>query len=330
MRRMNQCILGIDVGKSNIRVAISEGTPELKYYYKQPYHSSSAGELENQLTTAIGRALNESGRTRDSVAAIGIDVPAIVNRENGTILYGPDFDYMGDYSITRRMSQLYGVPVVADVDTVMATWGELWAGIGASCKNFAIITWGTGLGAGLVVDGAAVEGANSLFPEFGHSVVSDDDWPCNCGSRGCLNAIVTGPGIARHGALAVESGRDTLLRTLSNNDPRRVTSPMVFEAAESGDLAAKEILQRVGLLLGRLCANLVYALQPEKIVMVGGLTERSHWVLETMARTMHERCWLLFRGFTKCEIVSSRLGDMAGVLGAIRKAQLKITQGTVS
>jgi glucokinase len=327
---MTNCILGIDIGKSNIRVAISEGTSDLKYFCKQPYRSSSAGELEDHLTTAIDRALGESGRARDSVAAIGIDVPAIVDREKGTILYGPAFDYMGDYSITHRMSELYGVPVVADVDTVMAAWGELWAGLGTTCKNFALLTWGTGLGAGLIVNGQVVEGAKSLFPEFGHSVVSDDDWPCDCGSRGCLNALVTGPGIARRGAIAVEQGKATLLRELAGNDSGKVTSPMVFEAAEKGDQAALDILERVGVLLGRLCANLVYTLQPEKIAIVGGLAERSRWVLDTMTRTMHERCWLLFRGFTQCEIVSSRLGDMAGVLGAIRKAQLKLNQGTAS
>ncbi len=248
---MKKCILGIDVGKSNIRVAIAEGSPELKYYCKWPYRSSTANEFEEQLTTAIDRALFESGRSRYNVGAIGIDVPAIVDREKGTIRYGPAFDYMGDYSITGRMSEYYGVPVVADVDTVMAAWGELWAGIGTTCKNFALITWGTGLGAGLVVNGEVVEGANSLFPEFGHSVVSDDDWPCDCGSRGCLNALVTGPGIARHGAIALEQGKKTLLCELAGNDPARVTSHMVFEAAETGDRAAKEILERVGILLGR-------------------------------------------------------------------------------
>lgn len=324
---MKSCILGVDIGKTNIRVAISEGTPELKYYCKHPYHSSSPQEFEDQLVATIGRALDESGYARDAITAIGIDVPAIVDREKGTIFYGPAFAYMGDYSITRQLSARYGVPVVAEVDTVMAAWGELWAGAGATCKNFALLTWGTGLGAGLIVDGEVVEGANHLFPEFGHSVVSDDDWPCDCGSRGCLNALATGPGIARHGAIALEQGKDTLLRVLATDDAGKVTSPMVFEAAERGDQVAHDILRRVGVLLGRLCANLVYTLQPEKIVIVGGLAERSRWVLDTMTRTMHDRCWLLFRGFTQCEIVSSALGDTAGVLGAIRKAQLKITQG---
>jgi glucokinase len=327
---MKNCILGVDIGKTNVRVAVSEGAADLKYYRKHSYRSASPKEFEEQLVAAIGRALDECGRSRDSVSAIGIDVPAIVNRDDGTIFYGPDFDYMGNYSITHRLGEIFGVPVVAEVDTVMAAWGELWAGAGRTCKNFALITWGTGLGAGLIVDGEVVEGRNHLFPEFGHSVVSDDDWPCNCGSRGCLNALVTGPGIARHGALALESGATTILRDLAGDDSAQVTSPMVFEAAERGDKAALSILERVGVLLGRLCANLVYALQPEKIVIVGGLAERAHWILETMARTMHERCWLLFRGFTKCEIASSILGDTAGVLGAIRKAQLMLTEEEIS
>ena len=133
--------------------------------------------------------------------------------------------------------------------------------------------------------------------------------------------MVCGGGIARHGRLAVESGRRTVLRDLCGNNPEQVTSPMVFEAAQRGDAVAVAILERVAVLLGRLCGNLVLTMQPEKIVIVGGLTERCGWVLDTINRTMRDNCWLLFKGLTKCEVVASQLEDTAGVLGAIYKAR---------
>jgi predicted NBD/HSP70 family sugar kinase len=99
---------------------------------------------------------------------------------------------------------------------------------------------------------------------------------------------------------------------------------MVFAAADQGDAVAISILDRVAVLLGRLCSNTVLTMQPEKIVIVGGLAKRSKSVLNTVNKTMNESCWLLFKGLTKCEVICSELGDSAGVLGAIRKVQLSL------
>jgi glucokinase len=222
------------------------------------------------------------------------------------------------------MADRYGVPVAADVDPVIAAWGEQWAGMGTSCERFALLAWGTGLGAGLILDGEVVENPDNLFPEFGHSVVSDDDWPCKCGARGCVDTLVCGGGIARHGQVAVDNRQETLLRDLCEGDSSKLTAHMVFEAAEIGDKVAVSILDRVATLLGRLCSNIVLTVQPEKIVIVGGLAARSGFVLEKINKVMRENCWLLFKDLTKCEVVASKLVDDAGVLGAVRKVQVLI------
>ena len=215
------------------------------------------------------------------------------------------------------------MPVAADVDTVVASWGELWAGTGRTCKRFALLTWGTGIGAGLILDGKVYEGPDNLFAEFGHSVVSDDDWACNCGAFGCVDRLASGPGIAEHARRALLAGRETALSDLCGGRPESVTCPMVFDAAEGGDPVAAAILDRVGELLGRLASNLVLTIQPERIVIVGGLAARARSVLAKVNSVMRQRCWLIFKGFTRCEAVSSRLGDTAGVIGAIRMAQIR-------
>lgn len=324
LRIMKDCIIGIDFGKTNLRLAIAEDGPDLKYYTKLPYRCGSPDDMYQQIFDGIATALKESGYDQRGVLGIGIDVPAVVNRETGAILGGPDWDFLAGVSITKPVAERYGVPVVADVDTVMATWGEQWAGAGKTCRRFAVLTWGTGLGAGLVIDGEVQENPNNLFPEFGHSTVSDDDWPCMCGSKGCVGAMVCGGGIANHGRIAVSEGKKTIIRELCGNNPDKVTSPMVFDAAEKGDEIAHAILARVAVLLGRLCANVVLTVQPEKIVIVGGLAERCDWVLATVNKTMREKCWLIFKGLTECEVVASTLGDTAGVLGAIYKVRKMI------
>lgn len=318
---MTNCIAGIDFGKTNVRFGISANAHELTYFAKRPYTRGSYPDMIRQIRGGIDEALHSSGYTAKDLRTIGICVPAVVNRTTGSIIWGPDWDFLAGASLTEPIREYYCVPVVADVDTVMPTWGELHEGIGKECKRFAILAWGTGLGAGLVIDGKVQEYPNSLFPEFGHSRVSDDDWPCKCGARGCVDTMVCGGGIARHGWLAVEQGMETRLRDMCENDPEKMTTQIVFQAAEEGDLAARGILNRVAALLGRLCANIVLTIQPEKIVINGGLSEQCHMVLPTINRTMRESCWLIFRGLTQCEVVASKLCDTAGVWGAISKAR---------
>ena len=315
--------VGIDIGKTNLRVAVAGAGPGLSCFSKRAYRRGSPAAMDEQIRRAVDEALREAGKPPRSLAGIGIGVPAIVNRQDGTILFGPDYEFLRGHSITRALEARYQVPVVADVDTVVASWGELWAGTGRTCKRFALITWGTGIGAGLILDGKVYEGPGNLFAEFGHSVVSDDDWACNCGAFGCVDRLASGPGIADHARRALVAGHETILRDLCGGQPDEVTCPMVFEAADRGDAVAIAVLERVGELLGRLASNLVLTIQPERIAIVGGLAERADWVLERVNKVMRERCWLIFKGFTRCEVVASQLGDTAGVIGAIRMAQIK-------
>lgn len=316
-----ECFIGIDFGKTHVRFAVAEEQPDLKCFTKRRYQRDTPDGMLRQIFEGIDAALSETGYAREELKGIGMAVPAVVDRGTGVIAWGPDWDFLPGTSLTKPIAERYGVPVVADVDTVMATWGEHWAGLGRDCGRFVLLAWGTGLGTGVVLDGQVQEFPDNLFPEFGHSRVSDDDWSCNCGATGCVDAMVGGPGIARHGRLAVERGEPTLLHALCGNDPECLAAHMVFDAADRGDAVATAILERVAVLLGRLCSNAVLTFQPQKIVIAGGLAKRSPRLLETINRTMREGCWLLFKGLSDCEVICSHLGDRAGVLGAIRKAR---------
>ena len=193
---MTGCIAGIDFGKTNVRFAIAANAPELAYFSKRAYTRGSQEEMVRQMREGTDEALRASGYRTEDLRAIGVSVPAVVDRATGAIVWGPDWDFLAGASLTEPLREHYGVPVVADVDTVMPTWGELTVGIGKTCKRFAVLAWGTGLGAGLVMDGKVQEYPDNLFPEFGHSRVSDDDWPCKCGAKGCVDTMVCGGGIA--------------------------------------------------------------------------------------------------------------------------------------
>src|SRR5438105_149174 len=131
---MKRCTIGIDFGKTNMRFGVSEAEPVLRYFRKQRYVRGTPEDIYRQIFEGVEVALKESGYKESDITGIGIDVPAVVNRETGEIVWGPDWDFMAGASLTKPIAAHFGVPVVADVDPVMATWGERWAGAGRTSR----------------------------------------------------------------------------------------------------------------------------------------------------------------------------------------------------
>lgn len=316
--------VGIDVGKTHYRVGVVRGNSELLDFVKVPYPRSTCEALVASLTTSVEERIRATGNGTEAIAGIGLALPGIVDRRTGILIHGPDWDFMAGRSISTELASRFQCPVVAESDPLAATWGELVAGVGLGCDRFAVLTWGTSVGAGLVLDRRVVSYPQNLFPEFGHCRVSDDDRLCMCGARGCFATMVSGNGIAQSGQEAVESGASDALAVVAANSKRRITAADVFEAAEQGDEGARAILDRVGELFGRLYANLVYFCQPEKIVVTGGLTGRFPTIRGVVMESMKANCWFLAGGYTSCEPVMSALGDTAGVLGAARQVGVHV------
>jgi len=318
---MQKLYIGVDVGKTHYRVGILDASSELVDFGKWPYERTGYAGFLAALTRSVDERLASVRAAPGDVGAMGVALPGIVNRRTGVLRHALDFDFMAGRSIADDLSARYGCPVLDDVDTIAAAWGELTAGIGRECDRFALLTWGTSIGAGLILDGRVVAYEDDLFPEFGHVKVSDDERPCMCGASGCFASMVSGPGIAASGREAAESGRSEALAAILKRGAGPVTAAAVFDAAESGDAGAQAILHRVGVLFGRLYAALVYFCQPKRIVVTGGLTPRFPAIEKVVRETMNANCWLLAGGFTHCEPVMSSLEDTAGVIGSAAQAR---------
>ena len=188
-------------------------------------------------------------------------------------------------------------------------------GVARGMKNFIMITLGTGVGSGIVVDGKIVYGSDGFAGELGHFVIdhTENGRPCGCGRRGCLETYTSATGVARTAREMLETHReDSLLRKL---DPEKITSYDVFKAAEQGDKLALEIFDFTGQILGRSCADYTTFNSPEAFVFFGGLTKAGDYLMKPLRKAYEENVLNIFRGKAKL-LVSSLNGSEAAVLGA--------------
>ena len=217
--------------------------------------------------------------------------------------------------IAQLFEEALGIPCRVTNDANAAAMGEMTYGVARGMKNFIMITLGTGVGSGIVVDGKVVYGSDGFAGELGHFVVdhTPSGRPCGCGRSGCLETYCSATGVARTAREVLEkSAVDSPLRKL---DPDSITSFDVFQAAEQGDPVALEIFEFTGSLLGRTCADFTTFNTPEAFVFFGGLTKAGDYLMRPLRKAFEENVLHLFRGKTQL-LISGLNGSEAAVLGA--------------
>lgn len=207
-----------------------------------------------------------------------------------------------------------GLTAVLDNDANCAALGEYWQGAGRNVRNLVAVTLGTGIGGGIVLDGRVFHGASDLAGEVGHMTIDSTGRKCKCGNYGCLEAYASGPAIAARAIEGLEAGAASLLPSLVDGDLSRLTAETVYEAIVAGDVYAKEVMRETAKFLGTGLANLINLLNPDMIVISGGVTRAGEHLLEPLRSEVRRRAFR--KGFETCEIVVSELGGMAGVVGA--------------
>ncbi len=250
----------------------------------------------------------------EKIRGMGIGAPN-GNFYNGTIEHAANLLWKGIVPIAELFEQALGVPCRVTNDANAAAMGEMTYGVARGMKNFIMITLGTGVGSGIVVDGKIVYGSDGFAGELGHVVIdhSENGRPCGCGRKGCLETYCSATGVARTAReILAKSTEPSPLREL---DPATITSFDVFQAAEKGDKIAKEIFEYTGYLLGRSCADFATFNTPEAFVFFGGLVKAGDYIMEPIRRAYDEHVLSVFRGQAKL-LVSTLKGAEAAVLGA--------------
>lgn len=306
--------IGVDVGGTNVKIALVDTEGNIVYSNSIPTRAEMGYEYTvSSIKQAISDLMKETKTSKDVIEGIGFGFPGQIDCTNGIVRLLPNIPGWVNVPIAKIMQDEFQIPTKVDNDVRCAALGELNYGAGKGCQNLVCITVGTGIGSGLIVNGKIVRGADNAAGEIGHIKLSMDDIApiCGCGDTGCLEAYASGPAIVALAEEYIKGGKSTKYRELANPD---ITPYIVAEAAKQGDAVAKRIFAIIGKYIGIGLASVVNLLNPEKIIIGGGVADAGDILLKPIEKALKDRAMPISGG--SVQIVPAQLGNTAGVIGA--------------
>ncbi len=307
--------IGIDVGGTNVKIAlVDEG--KIIYSNSVPTYAKMGYEYTvNNIKQAIKDLMKETNTEAKDIQGIGFDFPGQVDCKTGVVKLAPNIPGWVNVPIAQMIEEEFNIPTRIDNDVRCAALGELKFGAGRGCENFICITVGTGIGSGIVINGKVVRGASNAAGELGHIKLQMQGGPiCGCGDTGCLEAFASGPSIVAMAQDYIRGGKSTKFREMAAAEGGEITPYMVAKAAEAGDPVAKRIFEIVGEYIGIGLTSVINLLNPEKVIIGGGVAEAGDLLFDPIKRTIKERAMVV--AGEAVEIVPAELGNSAGVIGA--------------
>lgn len=309
---MAEVVAGIDIGGTNTVIGIVNRNGDILAESTLPTRCNATFDVfVKNLTGAIEQLLMELGHEH---RLLGVGVGSPNGSYNlGAIVDAPNLEWKGILPLCKEITLLTGVPSVVTNDANAAALGELLFGAAKGMKNFVVITLGTGLGSGIVVDGKLVVGHDGFAGEFGHVVAKANGRQCGCGKKGCLETYASATGLRRTAfKMIADSNQPSMLRNVTYD---KLTAKMITDAAKTGDPLARAAFEYTGLILGTRLADLVAILNPEAIFFFGGLANAGELLMDPVRRYMEDYMFPVFKG--KVKLLLSGLQDKnAAVLGA--------------
>ena len=304
---------GVDLGGTTVKLAYFDETGNMLDKWEIPTNTAEDGKyILPDIAAAILKYMEEKKISREDILGVGIGVPGAVN--NKGIVAGCDNLGWGHFSVKDALEPLLGMPVVAGNDATVAALGECWKGGGQGYQSMVLVTLGTGVGGGIILDGKALHGTTGSAGEIGHMVLNRKETAvCGCGKRGCVEQYCSATGIVRLAKkYLAEQNTPSCLRDLD-----AISCKTVFDAANAGDPAALEILEQVYTYMGEFLANICCVVNPEVVVLGGGVSKAGAPLLEGAKRHFDRH---VFHGAKDVQFRLATLGNDAGAYGAFRLA----------
>jgi glucokinase len=302
--------LGLDVGGTKVLGIVLDDAGTVLAEHKQPTRRDPTGLVEGVVSVATTLCTEVSG-----ITAAGVGAPGLVDR-SGTLRFAPNLPGVVELPIGPVLADALGLPVRADNDATCAAWAEHQRGAAAGTDTSLLVTLGTGIGGGLVVDGRLVRGANGFAGEVGHMVVDDDGIPCPCGRKGCWERYASGSALGEQARAVVAEGGGRRFVELAGGDPALVAGEHVTAAASEGDAEAVAVLDRFADWFALGLGNLVHVFDPSRCVVGGGLVAAGDVVLAPIRTALTEVRLVAPEHRPHVEVVPAVLGAHAGAIGA--------------
>lgn len=312
-------IIGVDIGGTNLvvgAVPFAGGSPFSVRTQPTEGHLG-AQHVVDRVSHMVRETVQDLGRERgvglEHVAGVGIGSPGPLDRESGVVFESPNLGWV-NLPLRDLISDATGLEATLDNDANCAIYGEWWMGAGRGYRSLVGVTIGTGIGGGLVLDGEIYHGASDCAGEIGHTTIDLTGRKCACGNYGCLEAYASGPNIAARAVEGIEAGVESLLSEMVGGDLDRITAATVYESAVNGDAYANEVMRETAQILGAGIANLINLLNPDAVVIAGGVTRAGEHLMAPLRATLRRRA---FRSaWEACTVMLAELPETAGLIGA--------------
>ncbi len=314
---MNNQIIGVDIGGTKCAVTIADGTGKILGRRSEPTRGEdrSPEEVLASLANHARDLINAHSSEAATILGVGVSCGGPLDIKTGTILAPPNLKRWVAVPVKRLLEDSLCMEVRVENDANATALAEWKFGAGQGAKNLVFLTMGTGIGGGIILDGRLIHGTNDLAGEIGHQTIVMNGPLCSCGKRGCLEALASGPSIARLARESMRYGRQKAVLVKAGGKPEQITAEHVIRAAKEGDAFATEVLAEAGTYMGVGIANLIQILNPEVIILGTIAVHAGDLILEPIKAAVNEYAWS--KSANVCRIVPAALGDRAQDLAAI-------------
>jgi glucokinase len=309
--------IGVDLGGTKMLLGVLDGDSKVLWESNE----RSTGQDEQALVELLVREVEEAREARPAAAAIGLGIPATIDRAKGLAVTAVNLP-IDNLPVRDLVAERTGLPVFVDNDANVAALAEHLFGAAKGSRNAVMLTIGTGIGGGLIIDGEVYRGANGAGAELGHTVVELDGPRCqgNCPGRGCIETLASGTALGREGREAAAREPESELGRMSAAG-REIDGRTVTEAAHGGDPTAIDVFDLVGRRLGAALASFANIFEPEVIVIGGGVMAAGDLLLEPARRELQARA---LAPMNRTPVVPAQLGPEAGMVGAAAMARIEL------
>ena len=309
-------VIGIDLGTTHIYAVLSDLNGKVISEMRVPTEvQTGAQSVLKRVENTIGRLVEDSYVDARRILGIGMAVAGLIDRDRKIVTFSPDFGWK-NVDVVSALANGCDIPIIFDNVTRVMALGELWYGVGKRFRNFVCINVGYGIGSGIIIDGKPLHGTDGFAGEFGHVTLDKDSpIPCKCGNYGCLEALASGRAIGVAARNALADGRASMLRDMCHNNLEIVDAQMVAAAAKQGDEVASEVFQQAMEYLGTGIAGLISLLNPQAIVIGGGVSQAGDLFFDRIREQVVRR--VVNRRGRSVKILPVTLGVRSAVMGAV-------------